>query len=480
MAITVTKTSRYVDKNSVMGGLTTSYTINNSSTTIINQTGGGGVIPVSFILEWDTTNSYYKPYVDKAAAGDEFSAGKLYLGTGSINKPTGTQYTLNYDGYFRPTKLYAAEAEVQFVSTIQGLQFDAIAANPGNTTTLWTSNEDDKLYFGASPVITGLIDNILEFTEDSAGNYYKPYAAHPGTTTMQFYLGTINPTGTTRLNLNANLYTNGLTSQGDIITNNSSGVLGTYIGLFKSAASLPGYPTAYAPVLKTDHTTIYFSAAGKASGSIGGGDAVLALNDTSAVQKVQLHTGGDSYLNGGNVGIGSNANINEKLTVFGKIGFTAGASSTHTLVGGILKTFYTEASTSGTGETDLYSYTLPANVLATNGDMIIFNIQLDVQSSPTTSVVKLYFGGSYIPILAGATIGGYGETTFKIIRKSSSICELYVILAGLLLASIQSNATQLTSQDFTTTNVVKITGQCATETIIARSGFIEYLPAGVN
>ena len=42
------------------------------------------------------------------------------------------------------------------MSTIESIDFDGVAANPGTTTTLWVNNLDsDKLYYGASAVSTG-------------------------------------------------------------------------------------------------------------------------------------------------------------------------------------------------------------------------------------------------------------------------------------------------------------------------------------
>jgi hypothetical protein len=546
-----------------MGGITTINSINNSSTTIINQTGGGGVTPVSYILEWDTTNSYYKPYADKAAAGDEFSAGKLYLGIESINKPTGTQYTLNYDGYFRSTKLYAAEAEVQFVSTIQGLQFDAIAANPGTDFTLWSNNADDgRLYYGLDPVIAGLIshilefvsdssgnryvpystktdgcfyygatptgttalsydgyfratklfigatevisfpgfgtnhttaaygdhthsylteapsdgstygrlngtwsaitegatliDNILEFVSDSAGDYYTPYAAHPGDTTMQFYLGTTNPTGTTRLNLNANLYTKGLTSNANI----------TGIGTI----------TSY----KDGNNQVILNGDGGGVFSLVGGSYAMFLNPSVADASSQvayifgtmtnLTATGTKLAQFKNVSI-VRANINN----YGKYEFTAGTSSTFALASGILKQFTANSSAIPDNgvETDMYSYTLPANILSEDNSFLDFIFI--TSSSGTGMTAKFYFGGT--GGIGIAPTGGVCMYRGILYRLTSSTAIMYIIVAGSIYDVIN-----ITSLNFATTNILKITGTIITggSTFIGNKGIIYYYPAAVN
>jgi hypothetical protein len=82
----------------------------------------------------------------------------------------------------------------------------------------------------------------------------------------------------------------------------------SYIGCFKGQGSLPGYPTEYYPVLKTDFSYIFISTEGKYSGYIGGTtDAKLVLNDTNTLAKIYLDTNGSSYFTGGSVGIGTTA-----------------------------------------------------------------------------------------------------------------------------------------------------------------------------
>jgi hypothetical protein len=38
----------------------------------------------------------------------------------------------------------------------------------------------------------------------------------------------------------------------------------------------------------------------------------------------------------------------------------------------------------------------------------------------------------------------------------------------------------MTAKDWTTANVLKVTGQCATNSIVAKFGTIEYKPAAIN
>jgi hypothetical protein len=88
-----------------------------------------------------------------------------------------------------------------------------------------------------------------------------------------------------------------------------------YIGL---TGDLPGYSNNVYPTLKTSYTNLYFSANGKYSAYIGGTDAVFGLNDAAATAKVLLNSNGNSYLNGGKLGIGIATPL-EKLHVEGNI-----------------------------------------------------------------------------------------------------------------------------------------------------------------
>jgi hypothetical protein len=144
----------------------------------------------------------------------------------------------------------------------------------------------------------------------------------------------------------------------------------------------------------------------------------------------------------------------------------------------VLKDFYTDVSTSGTGETDLYSYTVPANVLASDGDKLIFTVNCDLSTTPTGANIKFYFGGTSVIFVTGTTLHNTGKAIFELIRTSSSTCR--IITHGYTADGvIGPTYDQLTGRDFTTTNILKITGQCATNSITAKFGYIEYKPAAL-
>jgi hypothetical protein len=125
--------------------------------------------------------------------------------------------------------------------------------------------------------------------------------------------GTSGVTPVAALNVLGNMQIAGpFTSGGNIINNSpTNGALGL-------TGDLPGYSNGQYPTLKTNGNYLYFSAVGKYTAYLGGGtgDAAFGLHDASTNTTVLLNTNGNSYLNGGNVGIGTTT-LSAKLTVAG-------------------------------------------------------------------------------------------------------------------------------------------------------------------
>lgn len=164
----------------------------------------------------------------------------------------------------------------------------------------------------------------------------------------------------------------------------------------------------------------------------------------------------------------------------GNIARTVGTSSTFATVGGVLKDFYTDAATSGTSLTTLYTYDIPANTLVNDGDKIIFEV--------VATTVGSYHIDSSVTFSFGTTLGGAGysemnsgqpiKCTLVIIRTSSSTCRVYSTYMG-----GNNNYTgyeALSSKNWTISNTLSFIALAGTGTIIARTGYIEYKPAAIN
>ena len=136
-----------------------------------------------------------------------------------------------------------------------------------------------------------------------------------------------------------------------------------------------------------------------------------------------------------------------------------------------LASFYTNVATSGTGETTLYSYTLPANTLASNGDVI--ECEYYGISSASTGGVKIYFGSAHIDMSLG--VAGYFTIKVVLVRSSSTT------IRGWLLVSMEHDSwntisstttSDLTTIDFTASNNIILKATADNSVITAETGTI--------
>lgn len=134
----------------------------------------------------------------------------------------------------------------------------------------------------------------------------------------------------------------------------------------------------------------------------------------------------------------------------------------------------------GAGDDDLYSDTLAANTLTANGDKIhaeyngVFNV--------SGCTLKCSFAGTQI--FTSGSVSTSGTTAWRLsvtlIRSGTSTARAEAVLTanGVAVGTVY---TALTSQDFTTTNILKITGAGgiipADNDIVAKFSYVEKLKA---
>lgn len=146
----------------------------------------------------------------------------------------------------------------------------------------------------------------------------------------------------------------------------------------------------------------------------------------------------------------------------------------------LLESFYNDLSTSGITETDLYSYTIPANTLNSDGDLIKSEFY-GTFTSDTGQSLKLYFAGSNIfthtlPLLQETVVRNWSVNS-KIIRVSDTSVKAVVTVQiygndGFQNTEIQYN--YLISKDLSIDNIFKLTGISLSGNVIAKFGMIEY------
>lgn len=125
-----------------------------------------------------------------------------------------------------------------------------------------------------------------------------------------------------------------------------------------------------------------------------------------------------------------------------------------------LATYLTDVNNSGTTETDLYNTTVAANKLLNNGQSIHFIGTVFESDITATTQIRIYFAGTEIANTGGISISatGYLRIVGEIIRTTSTTARASFKVEGNGLATDYVNEFDLTSLDFTTGNVFKVTG----------------------
>jgi hypothetical protein len=151
--------------------------------------------------------------------------------------------------------------------------------------------------------------------------------------------------------------------------------------------------------------------------------------------------------------------------------------------------YYTDAATSGTAETDLYSSTIPAGQLAANGDKIFFEYSGQVTVDAVTEAKgTISFGGTEIvdpdenySLFAGTDFGGAFKGWIwrgSIIRVSSSVVRASFSINAYDGTFNYSFYKEITGLTLSNTQVLKLVGQAPTAgTVTARMGTVYYQAA---
>lgn len=164
----------------------------------------------------------------------------------------------------------------------------------------------------------------------------------------------------------------------------------------------------------------------------------------------------------------------------------AGGSISHANIGGVILDHYATVGNVTTGETDLYTDTLAANMLQNNGDKLEIEYGGTFVSSGTaTREIKLYFGGNVLFDTGALTLSLSSAWTLfaTITRVSSTVIRTMVSFAteGAALAAYTA-VLETTSLTLSNSNILKITGQAAgvgaaTNDILAKIGTVSWYPS---
>lgn len=210
-------------------------------------------------------------------------------------------------------------------------------------------------------------------------------------------IGTSSPA--CKLDVNGEIRSN-VTIRGQYVYAYNNTASGSYIGVFKGQGELPGYPNDYHPVLKTDHTDMYFSTNGKWSAALGSSAeaTVFRLKNPADISetKVYLNTNGPSYFNGGSLKVAGPCTTSAAVTETINTGLGATEVPVYTT-----GTFACSLFDGGTYRaTATASYTLTGNVV---------NLKIPCMTGSVTATTETYL--RYIPtIIKPSTTVAIGTT----------------------------------------------------------------------
>lgn len=156
----------------------------------------------------------------------------------------------------------------------------------------------------------------------------------------------------------------------------------------------------------------------------------------------------------------------------------AGGGSETLIPAGLITYDSTEAGCSGSSETDLISYSLPASSLSSNGDAVRVRIAGTTAANSNTKTIRLYFGASVVISNDITTAPSNKAWDFEalIFRDSSSTQEF--VATGRVGAVLQTTAMSSLSATMSGAITIKVTGQgAATNDITAKFLSVEFLNA---
>lgn len=126
---------------------------------------------------------------------------------------------------------------------------------------------------------------------------------------------------------------------------------------------------------------------------------------------------------------------------------------------GNLKSDVSELGNSGVSNTNLLSFTVPANSIANNGDTVEFTTTVVYAANANNKQVECLFGGVSVFLISDAYSGSQGQVTVRIKRTTSTAAKViatYVASDTLLVADCQYNEIAVT---WSNSNTFQVKGQ---------------------
>ena len=334
---------------------------------------------------------------------------------------------------------------------------------------------------GAVDSVNSQTGVVVLTTADIADSLNKRYVTDANLTTIGNQSGT--NTGDNATNSTSNTYADGKVA--DAINDGTTTIAPSQNAVFDALALKS--PIA-SPTFTGTVTTPALNVSGQTASTIAGFDGsknLVTLATATYPSLTEL-----TYVKGVTSAIQTQINTKQATLVSGTNIKTLYSNSL--LGSGDLKisprvifTYFTNAGNGTTVETDLYSSTLSAGLLATDGDSILGRYGGTFAISATaTRQVKLYFGGTTIfdSGTLNSTVAYDFDLNIQIIRVSSTVIRYILTFnAGNFFLYPRVLTGELTGLTLSNTNIMKITGTAAgvgaaTNDIIAKLGTVIYQP----
>lgn len=219
-----------------------------------------------------------------------------------------------------------------------------------------------------------------------------------------------------------------------------------------------------------------------------GPDAKVDSLTTSGAQYRATYTDGSVYTDmttdsSGDFTIAPTG-LDTKIT--GEAHVTAGTSTGHVAhIGGTLNSPFSSVGNVGTGTDDLMSYTIPANVMAADGDYIEFTFAGDIANTAVTKAIAVVVGTTSIAVYTlGASAAGAWMIQGRILRIGGGTAEVYITattVAALLampIVTLRQNLS-LAPSNWASSCVLKATANATNDNdVIQRVGIVKWGSVG--
>jgi len=136
---------------------------------------------------------------------------------------------------------------------------------------------------------------------------------------------------------------------------------------------------------------------------------------------------------------------------------------------------FAAASNVNTGETDLITFSLPANTLAVNGQKVRITVGGSLASNANAKTIKLYFGSNVLVTDNGTINGGGFRLTAEVVRTGAAT--QVANSTSMMLRALLNGSTN-PSETLANAITIKATGQSGVQSgdITAKYMIVEWLP----